>query len=655
MKSLFRFASFASALALLACSGGGSSTSGTTTLPITVATGAPVEGASVTVVDSRGSAETCASTTNSSGVVNCALSNTMTAPYFIQATKLTTTLYAVLPDTASRVNVTPISTAMAKKFASDNGVEPEKIVGQPSIMTSTSKASAQAAVELVNAIIKVIALQTAGISIDNALTQSYTAATTDNLDKVIQNMNITTDSSGVTITVPTATGTMNVNVAFTATKQAAESAVTSNVQGVTANLDDGARIEQTLDTFISLLGACNAQNKTTLLGMIEARSYTVNGSTVKYMEGRTVSDWVDRVCSEDFGTLKRTYVRSLARYGNKVVMILGLKSTGGNEFDFPIAMIKVGSTWKLLSDNMPVNQGVTTVHELRVQYVESAGTEKFFYKRFLNAWIDDKITYQLQPDRIEIFAIPLKEVNDKWKPSAFGQLSPIFTIYKANQNADPCGDQKYTIDANRQACNNQASDSTIPAVFTMLENNDFTHIVFKLLDSSGACLNCDSFGVPESGALIGKAYPFRAIFGTSVTSSQLESGLDRSKLPTAAISSYRSYFAAPVEADLTALSKLLLSNSSATKVRIPWTRATKNKSQVDSSWGGYQVCSQGSTWTNFQDDLSLSFNSPDYWDVTFPSPARTFNQYSYMSFNIANRFYQSEFSYLISVNRNCAT
>lgn len=657
MKYGYLIPAITSSLVLLACGGGGSTGSVTSNiLPITVATGAPVEGASVTVVDSRGTAETCAQTTSSTGVVNCALSSSMTAPYFIQASKGTVALYAVLPDTASRVNVTPISTAMAKKFAADNGVQPEQIIGQPAVMATTNRATAQAAVELINAIIKVVAAQTAGISIDNALTQQYTAAQTDSLDRVIHNMHITTDSSGVTVTIPTAAGTMNVNVAFNTTKQAAETAVTSSTQNVTADLSDGTLIDQAIDSFLSSFATCtNPASKAAIVNMIDARSYTINGAPVKFMEGRPLADWVDRLCEADIGTLKRIYTKSLARYGNKIILVIGVKTVSGNEVEIPLAMIKRNGTWKLLSDNMLVNHSTKTRHALELTISEWDNTEKFTYRRYLDTWIDERIQYALMPDKIELYAIPLKEVTDKWTPTAFGQLTPFLTIYKSN--AQVCTNHIYTLDPNRGSgnvgCNSSADDSSIQSVFTMLENNEFTHIIFKQIDSSGACMNCDG-GIPESGALIGKAYSFESLFGKSITQSQLTAGLDRSKMPAAAITSYRTFFAAPSEADLTSLSKLFLSNTTASTVRIPWARATKSKSQIDGNWGGFVVCGQNG-FTSFEEPSFSVVSSPDYWDVTFPSPNKSYGGFSWMSFTIANRVHEAEFAYYINVRRKCAT
>jgi hypothetical protein len=336
---------------------------------------------------------------------------------------------------------------------------------------------------------------------------------------------------------------------------------------------------------------------------------------------------------------------------------MGVKTRDGEEREITLAMIKRNGVWKLLSDNMLVNHSTKTRHALEFTINEFEGSEKFSYKRYLDTWIDERIDYKLVPDKIEFFAIPLKDVNDKWTSSSFGQLTPFLTAYKSNRQV--CQNHVFTLDANRgsgsEGCNSFASDASIPSFFETLENNEYTHIIFKLTDSNGACMNCDGGGVPESGALIGKAYSFAALFGTSVTQAQLTTGLERNRMPAAAISSYRTFFAAPSEADLSSLSRLLLSNDTASTVRIPWVRATRRKSQIEGSWGGYVECNQNNNFTSLEEPTFSVFSSPDYWDAKFPSPNKSFGSYSWMSFTMASRVHESEFAYYVNVRRTCAT
>ena len=136
---------FSLVFCLIACGGGGGGggSSSSVSIPnITVATGAAVEGATVSVVDSKGASETCAGVTNSNGQISCTLSTATSPPYFIRAQKLTSTFYAVLPANSSVLNITPVSTAMAKKFANDNGLDAEQLISQPSFMSGKTAASA---------------------------------------------------------------------------------------------------------------------------------------------------------------------------------------------------------------------------------------------------------------------------------------------------------------------------------------------------------------------------------------------------------------------------------------------------------------------------------------------------------------------------------
>ena len=96
MKPRTRLALITLSAVLLSACGGGGGGGGTSdaNMKVTVATGAPVAGAEVIVVDANGNSKTCGAPTDDSGVVNCALPTNLTAPYFIKAHKGTTALFA---------------------------------------------------------------------------------------------------------------------------------------------------------------------------------------------------------------------------------------------------------------------------------------------------------------------------------------------------------------------------------------------------------------------------------------------------------------------------------------------------------------------------------------------------------------------------------
>lgn len=632
---------------LVACGGGGGASSSTgsqpTILGITVATGAPVVGAQVTVVDSQGNSEDCSEASNSEGKLSCALSTARTPPYFIRAQQKSLALYAVVPDTASSVNVTPVSAVMAKKFASDNGLEPSVILGNPDSMKTTNKDSAQAAVDLVNAIVKVIAKQTANITIDNALTQTYTPTNTnDVLDKFVHNINISTDVTGINLSIPTSAGTVGVSIAYNTPTATATSTVTRETANVSANLSDAEAINAVFSSFITKLKTCS--------GSSTQRSQMVAEVSGTYMNGQTIPDWVTRICDIQLPVASSTYTRSLARFGNKSINAVGIKTDNGDIAEMTFAFVKEAGAWKLLADNMPVNMSLKTRHALTYQADDSkSGLQQttMQYERYIDTWIDDDSKRQIAgalPQKIELYAIDMKDAGVNWQAKNF-PINPDITIYR-NTN---CGNQ-YTAYANK--CDSFARESDYSSLIKRLENSDYTLIVMKLKDSAGNCTNCDLDGIPTSGSVIGRAYTFESLFGTSITAAQLFKGVYVSDLPTSFDKNARVYFAMPTTLQLQQITADLMSKSLTNKVNIPWQRATGKNQQIDGVWAGVNSCSPGSNWTNLDEPTDSFKLSSDKWEFTYKPSSKTFNNASWVSFTIANRVNESEFAFYINANRN---
>ena len=640
-------------LGLTSCGGGGGggSTSSVSIPNITVATGAAVEGATVSVVDSTGASETCSGVTNTNGQISCTLTTATSPPYFIRAQKLTSSFYAVLPSTSTTVNITPVSTAMAKKFANDNGMEAEQIISQPSSMAGKTAASAQAAVDLVNAIIKVIALQTAGLTIDNALTQSYSATTSDKLDQFIHNMNISSDSSGINISIPTNAGTVSVNVAYTTTVTTATSNVTANTAGVTANMTDATSVDDVLSNFLTYLANCSASDKIAMRAMVHARTYS-NGD--QYSEGQTVGDWVNRICSQGLGTLRKTYTKNIAKYGNRNLSLVGIVTANGNEFETIFGFIKVNGAWKLQSDNLPVNHSFKTRHALAYEFDDSNMSAKFKYERYLDTWIDaERMVAAAAPAIIKLYAVPVKTAASKYNDaSAFtgsSKLNPHLTLYKTSN----CGTRQYILDAtpNSTNCNSFAPDSDNVDLFSVLEGNDYTLLIIKTEDPSGNCLNCDGSGIPESGTVLGKAYAFTKLFGNTQSESSLKSGVNALDLDSTFENKARVYFSAPSKAQLISLANTFSGSSAGNSVSIPWTRATKDNQQINGLWAGYVPCGSNSSWVNFDEPNWSDLTATNSWTLTSPVPNKTLQNAGYLSFTLSNRVNETEFAFYINFSR----
>lgn len=651
--NILKKTSLAISIALLsACGGGGggSSASSGNVLVATVATGAPVIDAKVTVIDALGNSEDCASTTNDEGKLSCPLKTATTAPYFIRAQQKSMDLYAVLPDTSSTVNVTPLSDVMARKFASDNNLQPASIMGNPENMKSTSKASAQSAVDLVNAIVKVIALQTAGITIENALTQAYTPSNkNDAFDKFVHNIHISSDADGINISIPTSSGTVSINVAYNTSSATAASDVTTSTQGITANLSDADAIEALLNGFMTKLPTCATSSS--------ERQNMASKISGTYMDGHTVAGWVSKICDAKLPFKSTAYSRSLARFGNKSINSVGIKTDSGDSVEMTFSFIKVAGTWKIMADNMPVNMSLKTRHALTYKADDSLSGSlqtQVSFERYVDTWINEDTDQQIAnalPETIELYALEMKDAANDWTSANF-PASPAITVYRNNSCNNPY--TAYPASANR--CDSFAREADYRTLFNKLEKADFTLIVMKLKDGSGNCMNCDpNDGLPTSGSVIGRALSVSKLFGPNITAAQLSQGVTFDSLPSDFEKNARVFYAMPSNAQLAALTSSLMSTNLNSKITVPWQRATGKNQQINGVWGNMGVCASNIPWIGL-DEPDNSFNlTSNQWEFTAKPDGNTFNNASDISLTIANRVNESEFAFYIDArrNRNC--
>ena len=647
---------FLAGLALTACGGSGGGSGGTAiTLPLTVATGAPVEGASVQVIDGAGATESCSGTTDAQGVINCQLSSATTAPFLVKAERSGAALYAVIPSAeVARANITPISSAMARKFAADTGSTVESLVANPASMAGTSSAQAEAAVNIINSIVKIVAQQTAGITVTNALTQAYTANTTDNLDKLIHSIRFGGDNSTLTISIPTATGTVAISVAFNASASTAETSVTNSTSNVTADLTDGDRITQTLTTFISLVGSCNVNDQAAMVNLYDAYSYA---GGVKLDSGRTVAGWVQKFCEQNIGSLSPKMVETVARFDNFAIVRAVVENSSKQSITVFVGMKKVGNDWKLVSDNLPFNSSWKTRHALSTE-VQSNGTKKVQYERYLDMWNDDKAESNydaLLPTKIEVYAIALKDMNGystgNW--TTLMASAPKMTFLKDLN----CGTRSYRLE-NSSNCSLFIADSTIPDIFNLLKANDFTIAVARLLDSNGNCMNCNSDvakgNFPESALPLGKAYDFSEIFGATVNETSLKSGVELSSLSSAFWTQVKKHYATPSASAVNTFLSRIGSASIGSSIEVTWDAASLAPNrQIEGVWGGIVECGIGSDWTEFNEPNASLDLTENKWTFRHPSDGGELANSSYLSFTIATRFTESEFAFYMNAPRQC--
>lgn len=662
--------------ALVGCSGGGGTGGGNAAsgMNITVATGAPVAGASVIVVDANGLTETCASTTNSSGVINCVLSVAKTAPYFIKAQKGSTSLFAVMPEAGSNLNITPISDVMAKKYATENGSTPEQLISQPALMAASDKTKANDAVTLVNAIVRAIAAASGVTNVANPLTQSYTATSTDQMDKFIQNIQLNTDSSGINFSIPTATGTVAISVAYSASTTAATSAVTAkSAQLATASLTDGDKIEALMGVLLGKLPTCgnSAGQRADMVALINA----VPNNGVNYMNGRTVEEWITRACSLHLPGMTKVFSKTLARFGNKVMFVMGAKPSDGSAGNLEMAWtaIKTGNAafqasdtyggWRVMADNMPVNFSIKTRHALNYSIDASpGGLTQIYYERYIDTWAgrtDGTVTDASKiPAKVEFYAVPLKDMADNYITGAaaasyFAGLSPTFTIYKTNTvgSNGTCASW-FSLDQSKLNgdCEFFAKDDRSAAftgLFTTLETNEYTLLIMQNKDSAGNCTNCEN-NMPTSFHILGKAYTVSQLFGSSVTKSTLTSGVSVSQFATA-MDKARTFYAAPSTSELVSMDNKLRSTNVGSTLTVNWLRSN-DKRPLDGIWGGWNSCGGGS-WTELNQPDDATLLTTDSWAYLPPTGKTSFNQAGYLSFAFGNKINLTEFAFYVTANR----
>jgi len=672
-KFLLKLMAFFSALFLAACGGNGgagSAAGSPTALKITVATGAPVEGASVVVVDAKGVSETCAAKSDSNGIVNCGLSNAKTAPYFIRATKGSNSLYAVLPETGSNLNITPISDVMAKKYAAENNVTPEQLIAEPTLMAATDKTKANDAVTLVNAIVRAIAAASNVMNITNPLTQSYTATSSDQLDKFIQNIQLSTDSTGINFSIPTSTGSVAISIAYTASTTSATSSVNSkNAQLASASFTDGDKIDALMGVMMGKLPTCkySASEQATMVSLIEAKDY----SGTKYHEGRTTAEWVARVCNIELPAMKKVFSKTLARFGNRIIFVFGASPSNGTEGNLEMAWsaIKIGDAafqasdpyggWRIMADNLPIKFGLRTRHALSYE-INTTNNEptKVKYERYLDAWAgrnDGTVTDASKvPEKIEFFAVPLKTMAEKYISTAdatnyFANRSPTFSMSRTNVG---CSTWFTLVDtANQQDCEFFLKDKRLQGLtdlFTSLQENEYTLLVMKAV-TNNACTNCDANAIPMSYVVLGKAYTISQLFGSAATTLNLESGVSVDQFSTA-MSTARNYFGAPSTSALLSMDSQLRGSSLGNTFNVTWQRSN-DKRKLDGVWGGWNSCGGGS-WTELNEPKDTTLLTSDTYTYDAISGKSNFNQASYLSFTFANRLNLTEFAFYVNAHRD---
>jgi hypothetical protein len=205
VKLLALAACTAGSLILSACGGGGGGGGGGGTpspTPVVelsgiAATGAPMSGATIVVIDSTGAeVQNCPSacTTNANGTFAIALKSTAVAPFVLKATPAgggEPQVSVVATATSTNVNITPITTMIAGRL-STNG-DPSALQASD-INTTNLQAAVQEIVQLLQPLLAAVGTTT------NPLTGTFVADGTG-MDRVLDSLDVQIRRDGTTVRI----------------------------------------------------------------------------------------------------------------------------------------------------------------------------------------------------------------------------------------------------------------------------------------------------------------------------------------------------------------------------------------------------------------------------------------------------------------------
>jgi hypothetical protein len=171
----------------------------------------------------------------------------------------------------------------------------------------------------------------------------------------------------------------------------------------------------------------------------------------------------------------------------------------------------------------------------------------------------------------------------------------------------------------------------------------------KNKDGNGACLNCDSNQIPNSGTLLGKAIPFNQLFGSSLTSSQLSSGISITNITQDFENKARQYFTAPSDSDLTSYITNLLSTALTNVLNINWVKSAIGKNSGLNLWGSVTPCGANQAWVNLTTPNNTIGGTS--YGFNYPVTNKTFNNAGYINLALSNSINQSEFVFYLQASR----
>jgi hypothetical protein len=570
------------AAALVACGGGGTSTTPNLTISGTAATGAALAGATIVVVDAKGNSEECSAKTTDTGTYSCPLYKAKTAPFVMQAALGKTKVHAVVPDASSQtINITPISELMAQKYASSAGVSASEIVARPDQATNITNATTKAtsAVEVVTAVVAEV-LKTAGTGTTMAdpLSGNLQAGnTSDKLDQMLSTMKFAASAAEFKIYIPAADGVVTVTVAYGTTKETAKTDTATAVASKTVDLSQGQTFEAAVKNVIAKINSGTATEIESVVGF-------------QYDQGRTPAQWAKLIIDEwraGFGTLTVKGIEKIAidpitkTWLTKAV----LESSLGGSTEILLGMKDVSTTstpnWKMMGDELRVHMGIELRHELRMHsslWDVDPSKPTFEFGRKFNTWVDtSEYDASTAPAVLEVHVLKLEE-------SYSNTRTPDFYLHKPTGSTASCN--KYTV--SKTSCDDIFVDEGT-ALYERMASNQ-TKFIIKATDSvNGACVNCLTDGTPKTVIPAQRAYSVKTMFGPAAVEATLKKGVK--DLGSDTEKYIRTYFAAPSSAEISKLYDYIYSASPAADLSLSWLRPTiSSNTQIDGLWGWISPC-----------------------------------------------------------------
>jgi len=325
----------------------------------TVAKGATIAGATVSLTDSLGATGTA--TTASDGTYSIATTG-FTPPFLVQVSTSGGNLYSVSADAlnTTTINVHPYTDLIVRSWYGAQGVPADTAFSS----ASSYPAPAPASVSVISSAVSGLAqlwLTNAGVDTSkfNLISTAFTAGSGSGLDQVLDETTVNTNTGVVTITAGNVTQTSAITFNTTAVSMTVATSTTNSSTGATSTSSTTSVIPaQTAQQ--SAISSINS----TMAGLVNAVNSNGNSLTASELESYMASGLVNDGLNEDqFADMWATYLRgaSISAQLTTVKSIDPVNGVADVIFDVPLAagahnpmelwFQNVNGTWLIAGDS----------------------------------------------------------------------------------------------------------------------------------------------------------------------------------------------------------------------------------------------------------------------------------------------------------------